>query len=66
MVVYRWFLGFGAFGLSRGHSAFASKLLCVTVKADDVRSGAKEGTKGSRSEWSNVKSSAVVKDFFIH
>lgn len=45
-------------------------LLCVTVKADDVRSGAREGTKGSRSEWSNVNSSfharmssAVVKDF---
>ena len=42
----------------------------MTVKADDVRSGAREGAKGSRSEWSNVNSrfharmsSAVVKDF---
>lgn len=42
----------------------------MTVKADDVRSGAREGAKGSRTEWSNVKSSfhahissAVVTDF---
>ena len=42
----------------------------MTVKADDVRNGAREGTKGGRSEWSNVNSSfharmssAVVKDF---
>ena len=42
----------------------------MTVKADDVRSGAREGAKGSRSEWSTVNcsflarmSSPVVRDF---
>lgn len=42
----------------------------MTVKADDVRNGAREGAKGSRSKWSNVNSSfharissAVVTDF---
>lgn len=62
-----------AFGRNRGHLGFASKVfLCITVKTDDVRSGAREGAKGNRSEWSIVKSSfharmssAVVTDFFI-